>query len=478
LDDDPGSSSLWAVMLVSGGMAGNTSDFSGEWLTVLLKLILISVCAYLSAIFSGSEVAILSVNRIRLLELREQNNFSAKILLEILKKPNQIVSTLLVGNTTVNVVMVVLWTSILLRVNHVGQLNDIHLVTVGGLGINAGSLVLLFGGLLLTLFIVLFCEVLPKNLFHKNPEYYALKYAGFLESIIKTLTPLVWFTFNISKNILKLFGVKISSASAPITEDEIIDLIETGEHEGLIQEQEKEMIHSIFEFGDLRVRDVMVPRVDMNALKDVTTMTDALKMIVETGHSRVPVYHGNRDNIIGLIYAKDLLEKLGAGDIEQFKLIDMVREVEFVPEEMLLSNLFGEMKRKKNHFAIVADEYGGTAGLVSIEDVLEEIVGEIEDEYDVEEPLYRKEQSAWIVDGKLNLHDLEDIIETEIPENGADTVGGLLYQHLGRIPNAGDTVNLNEVSFTVRTVDNQRISEVEIRIVQKTQKETQMEVNE
>lgn len=429
MDDDPGPGNLWVLI-------------------ILFKFFIIVICGYLSAIFSGSEVAILSVNRIRLLELKEEGNRAARTLLDILERPSQIVSTLLVANVTANVVMVVLWANILIVLSAYYGLD---------------SWVLVAGGVLLTTVLILFCEILPKNLFHQNPEYHALKRAGFLRFTIAISTPIVWLTYNLSKLLLRMVGITLSSSAAPITEEEIIDLIDTGEEEGVIQEHEREMIHSIFEFGDLRVRDVMIPRVDMNALKHSAKMSDALQMVVETGHSRIPVYGKDRDDIVGLIYAKDLLDKLSDANVNEMPLKDLIHEVEFVPEEMAVSKLFNDMKSKKNHFAIVADEYGGTAGLVTIEDVLEEIVGEIEDEFDKEEPMVREEKGVWIVEGKLNLHDLEDLVEVEFPENGADTVGGLIYLHLGRIPDEGNQIEMSGLIFKVLQVENQRITEIEIR---------------
>ncbi len=429
MDDDPGPGSIWVLI-------------------ILFKFFIIVICGYLSAIFSGSEVAILSVNRMRLLELKEEGNRAAKILLGILERPSQIVSTLLVANVTANVVMVVLWANILIVLSGYYSL---------------GAWVLVAGGILLTTVLILFCEILPKNLFHQNPEYHALKRAGFLRFTIVISTPIVWLAYNLSKLLLRMVGITLSSSAAPITEEEIIDLIETGEEEGVIQEQEREMIHSIFEFGDLRVRDVMIPRVDMNALKHTANLSDALKMIVETGNSRIPVYGKDRDDIVGLIYAKDLLDRLGDKNVDEIPLKDLIQEVEFVPEEMALSKLFNDMKSKKNHFAIVADEYGGTAGLITIEDVLEEIVGDIEDEFDREEPLAREKEGVWIVEGKLNLHDLEDLVNVEFPENGADTVGGLIYLKLGRIPDEGNQIEMSGLLFKVLKVENQRITEIEIR---------------
>ncbi|MBU1023004.1 hemolysin family protein [bacterium] len=456
MDDDHGPQVLWAIYALVAG----EPDYLQFWGVLLLKLIIVIVCGILSAIFSGSEVAILSVKRIRMMELKEEGNKAALILLKILEKPSQIVSTLLVANTTVNVVMVVLWTNSLISLS----------VLYGW-----SSFILVVGGLFLTMVIILFCEILPKNLFHSNPEFYVLHYARFLYLTIRTAHWLVWLTYNASKLVLRVFGITLSSGVTLITEEEIIDLIETGEEEGIIQEQEKEMIHSIFEFGDLRVRDVMVPRVDMIALRQTANVADALAKVVDTGHSRIPIYGKDRDDIIGLLYAKDLLDKLGDENVEDNTLQDLIQDVEYVPEEMPLSNLFKLMKRKKNHFAIVVDEYGGTAGFVTIEDILEEIVGEIQDEYDQQETTVKEDKGVWVVEGKLNLHDLEDLVDIEIPQNGADTVGGLIYSELGRIPDVGNIIELAGLTFKILRVNNQRITEIEIRKAKKTRHATETE---
>jgi len=441
LDSDPGSGSLWAI--------------------IFIKLIIISVCAYLSAIFSGSEVAILSLNRMRLLELADGGDRRAKILLYILETPSEIVSALLVANTTVNVIIVVLWTNILLGISR--NLPDYTIFKPLNLIMSTKVLLVAIGGILVTIFIVVICEMFPKNYFHKNPESQALSRAGFLKALITISRPLVRLIYIMAKSIVRIFGISLSGTSSPITEEEIINLIETGEETGVIKTGERDMIHSIFEFGDLKVKDIMIPRVDMVALSIKSSLKDALDMIVKSGHSRLPVYGESKDDILGLLYAKDLLGKLGQKDFEKLPIEKLHRDVEYVTDEMLLSNLFNEMKRKKSHFAIVVDEYGGTAGIVTIEDVLEELVGEIEDEFDKSHKLHIYDGDKWIVKSKLNLHDLETLTDVALPENGADTVGGLIFQKLGRIPSEGEEIEIGKLTFRIRSVEKKRIKEIEVR---------------
>ncbi len=433
------------------------------WAIPLIKIVMIGICGYFSALFSGSEVAILSLNRIRLLELQENGDRSAATLLKILERPAQLISSLLVANTTVNVIMVVLWTNLLTTIIGLYNLRGVELFRINEAAFTASAAVLFVGGALLTLLIILFCEILPKNLFHRSPEQRVLSRAGFLRATIMISAPLVWLTENISRALLWIVGIRLSGAAPPITEEELLTLVESGEEGGVIRKKEREMIHSILEFGDLRVRDVMVPRVDMQALRRDCSVTEAMKRFVETGFSRLPVYGKNRDDIVGILLAKDMLGSLDQQDLEQRSIEPLVQEVEYVPEEMSLSVLFKEMKQKKVHIAIIADEYGGCAGLVTIEDVLEEIVGGIRDEFDKEAPLFLERDGAWVVNGKLNLHDLERMLDIELLEYDADTVGGLIFDKLERIPNAGESVELPHLIFTVKRVINQRIVEVEIR---------------
>jgi CBS domain containing-hemolysin-like protein len=221
-------------------------------------------------------------------------------------------------------------------------------------------------------------------------------------------------------------------------------MVTVGEDEGVLEEQEKEMIHSIFEFGDLVAREIMVPRVDISALDISSSVDDAVSLIVRTGHSRVPIYEETADRIKGILYAKDILRHAEDGDLDRITIADILRpSTMFVPETKDLSSLLEEMRAAKAHLAIVLDEYGGTAGIVTIEDILEEIVGDIQDEYDkpLERLVSREEDGSFVVDAKLGLHDFDDEIGVYLPEeDGVETVGGLLYQLLGRIPNVGETV--------------------------------------
>nr|WP_246525523.1 hemolysin family protein [Geomobilimonas luticola] len=247
-----------------------------------------------------------------------------------------------------------------------------------------------------------------------------------------------------------------------ITEEEIQDLMDAGEEEGLINEEENEMIRSIFALRDTTAREIMVPRTDMACVPVDATVQEVLQAIVGCGHSRLPVYDGTTDNIIGLIYAKDFLKYWGM-DESAVDLKRILRPPYFIPETKNLEELLQEFKKKRVHLAIVVDEYGGTSGLVTIEDLLEEIVGDIQDEYDVEEEwLVQEADGSLVVDGRLPIEELEEHFGIEVEREKFDTVGGLLFHLTGRIPAVGEEIENGTIRFTVLEADERRVSKVRI----------------
>ena len=248
----------------------------------------------------------------------------------------------------------------------------------------------------------------------------------------------------------------------PVTEEEIQDLMNAGEEEGLINEEENEMIQSIFALGDTVVREIMVPRTDMASVTVDATVREVLSSIIACGHSRIPVFNGSIDNIVGLIYAKDLLKYWGM-DESAVVLKNILRPPYFIPESKNLEELLHEFKKKRIHIAIVIDEYGGTSGLVTIEDLLEQIVGDIQDEYDLEEDwLVEAADGAVVVDARLPIEELEEHFGIEIEREKFDTVGGLIFHLTGRIPAVGEEVENGAIRLTVLAADERRISKVRI----------------
>jgi CBS domain containing-hemolysin-like protein len=256
----------------------------------------------------------------------------------------------------------------------------------------------------------------------------------------------------------------VGHGSALVSEEELKLLVNVGAEEGLIEKDEREMIEGILIFGDTLVREVMVPRIDIIALDSRATVSEALDQALREGHSRIPVYRDTIDNIAGLLYVRDLLPLLRDGELAR-SVGDLTRPVYYVPETMKVDDLLRNLQARKVHMAIIVDEYGGTAGLVTIEDLLEEIVGEIQDEYDVEEPTIEQiDPNTWVVDARMSLDDLNDETGLHLATEEVDSLGGLVYEQLGSIPRAGDQVDVGNVTITVRSVQGVRPEKLEIAV--------------
>jgi putative hemolysin len=274
--------------------------------------------------------------------------------------------------------------------------------------------------------------------------------------------PLVHLMVWLSNAIARIFGAEPRSDMPFVTEEEIKTLVDAGEEEGVIQEEEKEMIYSIFELGDTLAREVMVPRIDVVALDVSTPMLVALDTIMEAGHSRIPVYHETIDNVHGVLYAKDLLPYLREGRTD-VPLKKILRQAYFIPETKKASDLLPDLQQRRVHMAIVVDEYGGMAGLVTIEDLLEEIVGEIQDEYDIEEPFVEFiSDNEYMFDARVDLDDLNRLMDVALPTDDSDTLGGFIYAELGKVPAVGDQVVFHDMGFTVESVAGRRIKKVRV----------------
>ena len=313
---------------------------------------------------------------------------------------------------------------------------------------------------LLGVIFLLMVEILPKLVILRKAPDVSPALIRSIELLGVSFSPLV-------KVLLKLIGPKAAELTTevklPFAADEGLQTaIEVREGSGLLEEEEREMIHSIWEFGETNVKEVMVPRIDMVSADSKLSAQQALDVIVKSGHSRIPVFKNKVDNIVGLLYAKDLLKPLSKGE-KDFQITDLVREVYFVPETKKIDELLREFQSRRIHMAIVVDEYGGTSGLVTLEDLLEEIVGEIRDEYDTEEELIKvvNKQTAE-VSAKMNLHDLNEELGLELPNEEFDTLGGFIYDLAGAVPDKGAELKYRHLRFVVLEVRGQRVSKVKI----------------
>ncbi|MBU6430685.1 MAG: hemolysin family protein, partial [Cyanobacteria bacterium REEB65] len=268
--------------------------------------------------------------------------------------------------------------------------------------------------------------------------------------------------------LVRVFGKALALTGLPpspfVTDEEIRMLADVGEEEGTIESDEKEMIHGVLELGDTRVREIMVPRIDMECLSAEATLTEALDLIVRTGHSRIPVFRDTSDNIVGILYAKDLLPLFVSANPPRHLPSAYVRPATYIPESKRVDDLLTEMRRTKNHLVIVMDEYGGTAGLVTIEDILEEIVGEIQDEYDTEEelPIQHQPDGSIVVDGKLAIDEVNELLDVDLPTGEFDTIGGFVVGQLGRAPSTGEEVIYDGLRLVAQEVEARRLLRVHI----------------
>ena len=414
-------------------------DASGSPLGyVVLALLLV-----LSAFFSGSETALLAANKLRLRQLHEQGSARAGTVRRLLEEPGRVLTALLVGNNIVNVAATVFATAILVQV----------------WGPQRGPLYALIG---MTLLLLVVGEITPKTFAAKYADRLAMWVSRPVAWLTVLLSPVIRVLSLLSNLLLWPLGGRVDLASPLVTEEEIRLLVKVGEEEGVIQEDEREMIHSIFEFGDTVAREVMVPRIDMVCVADTDTVADALRVVRAEGHSRLPVYHESIDQIVGVVHVKDLVPFVQDGR-GQTPVKEASRPGYFIPESKPLDSLFREMRRRKAHLAIVVDEYGGTAGLVTIEDLLEEIVGPILDEYDVEEKLFEiVNESVALVDGRVSLEEVNEHLGLDLPVGEVDTVGGFVYSLLGHVPAQGESVTYDGVELFVEGLEGHRVARVRV----------------
>jgi CBS domain containing-hemolysin-like protein len=303
----------------------------------------------------------------------------------------------------------------------------------------------------------------PKTLALAHAERFAITLSLPIDFLGRALKPVIAFLTWVTSGIVRLFGAEVSS-DAQITAEELRLIVERGGEQGILEAEEEQMINAVIELGDQRIHEVMVPRIHMITLTADATLDDAIDKVIEEGHSRIPVYEGTIDEIVGILYAKDLLPFLKGSVDERPSLRSILRTPVFVPESMTVDDLLHELQRRKVHLAVVLDEYGGTAGLVTIEDLLEEIVGEIQDEYDEEEPLIvRISDDQARIDGRAAIDDLEELFDTDLgldDEDQYDTLGGLIYHRIGGVPKPGDRVQVDGLTLTVETTDGRRVGKV------------------
>jgi CBS domain containing-hemolysin-like protein len=394
----------------------------------------------IAGFFSAGVTALSRMTLPRALKLADEERRGARQLSELMQDPVRTLNLLALVELAAQVTAAVLLTAVVVP----------ELSTAPGVAIAA---------VVATLVLFVFAEVAPKTLAVQRTDSVACAVAPFLGRLAWVTSPLVRALIGAGNIVAPGRGL----ASGPfVTEDELRDMIDVAGVDEVIEESERAMIHSIFELGDTVVREIMVPRPDMVMVSDEDDLSRVVDLTLEAGHSRLPVYAGDRDKIIGLIYAKDVLRRLHRTGSERGEWQDLLRNAVFVPELKRIDKLLADLQSQKVHMAIVVDEYGATAGLVTIEDILEEIVGEIEDEYDTEQPMIEPlgDGTGWRVDARMPVGDLGELLETELPDEEWDTVGGLLFGTLGHVPRPGEDVEVCGVRLVAEKVKGRRVAKV------------------
>ncbi|MHB8960891.1 MAG: hemolysin family protein [Candidatus Limnocylindrales bacterium] len=421
------------------------------------EILLLIVLTILEGFFVAAEIALVSIRRSRVDQLVDEDRPGARRVRRLLDEPGRFLAVSQLGLTFIGFLA-----SAFAAVSLSQQLAG-ALVSVGVAASTADGLSLVIVTVVLALFTIVFAELVPKTLALAYAERFALTLAVPIDVLGRVLSPVVAILTGVTRAVARPFGATVNS-EAQITAEELRLIVERGGEQGILEAEEEQMINAVIELGDRRLHQVMVPRVDMIALPALATFDHAIEVIVDGGHSRVPVYETTVDEIVGILYAKDLLPFLKSDTAERPSMRTLLRTPVFVPESMSIDDLLHEFQRRKVHMAIVLDEYGGTAGLVTIEDLLEEIVGEIQDEYDVEEPLVeRLDEDRARVDGRAAIDDLLEIWDLRIEledEDEYDTVGGLVYHRMGGIPQPGDEIRMDGLHLTVESTDGRRVAKV------------------
>lgn len=406
-----------------------------------------------SGIFSATETALTSFRSIHLEEIEDKDPKKGKLLKLWLKKPNDMLTALLLGNNIVNILATSLATAFITSY-----------LANKGVG-NSKNVAIFTSTAIMTIVILIFGEITPKIIAKNNSTEISKMVITPIYYLTKLTTPIIFILSLISKLIGRIIGIDIKDETIMITEQDILSYVNVGEAEGVIESEEKDMIESMVSFGETCAKEVMTPRTSLFALEENKTLNDVWEELVSLGYSRIPVYKDVMDEVIGILYVKDILVALKEGDCDK-PLKEFVRKAYFVPETKPIIKILEDFKKQKVHIAVVIDEYGGTVGVVTIEDLIEEIFGEIRDEYDNEEDELIKSQGndCFEVDAILDIETINKELDIELPESeDYESLGGLIMSELDEIAEVGDVVYINGVELKVLEIEKMRIIKVLIK---------------
>ncbi len=434
--------------------------------SIILKLLLLFVLVIINAFFAMSEIAIISLNDNVVDKQAEDGNKKAKKVKKLTENPSNFLSTIQIGVTLAGFL-----TSASASSSFAAGLTE-KLVALGtpipANVINGISVVLIT--VIMSYFSLVFGELAPKRMAMQKPEKIAYSVVGIL-LVVKTITAPFVKVLSASTNlIVRLCGFDPNANEESVTEEEIRMMVDVGQEKGVIEDIQKEMIDNIFDFDDIDVSDIMTHRTDMFAVEDTDSLEQVVSISIEHGYSRIPVFHEDPDNIIGIVYIKDLLKYISSSLPKDKGPKDVMREAYYVPFSKSCGALFNEMCEKHMQMAVVVDEYGGTAGIVTMEDLLEAIVGNIQDEYDNEdEEIVEVSENVFTIDGTAYIEEVNELVGDIIPEGDYDTLGGFLISRLGYLPKDGDMteVEFENLKFTILNVEDRRIGKIRVEITPK-----------
>ena len=415
----------------------------------IIQLVIVIILLSASAFFSSAETALMTSNKLRMRNLAENGNKRAAKVLKVTENTDKMLSAILIGNNIVNLTASSISTALTLKI--------------------FGSKLVGIATGILTFLILVFGEITPKNVASKNAEKMALAYIGVISFLVTLLTPVIFIVNTVAKFVISIFN-KNGDDNNAVTEEELRAMVEYSHEEGIIENEEKKMIVNVVDFGDTVAGDIMVPRVDMVMVDEKSSYEEILQVFREERYTRIPVYEETPDNVIGILNVKDFLL---IEDKENFVMKELLREPLYTYEYKKTSALMMDMRKTGANIVIVLDEYGITAGLITLEDMLEEIVGEIRDEFDADEDegITKVSDLEYLIDGSTNLDDINDRIGLSLSSEEYESIGGLIMEKLGRLPVEGEIINFDNIVLTVKKMDHARIEKVCLKLKQPVIKE-------
>jgi len=414
--------------------------------TILIDAAIIAVSLMAVAVLSGAESSFISVNKIRIRSLIDKGDKRALAVQKILDEHDRLFSVVILSGNLFTILATSIGTAMTIRL--VGPEVGVVVATA-----------------MMTFLTVVFGELTPKTFSVTHSESVSLFLARPMLLYMRIISPLIWIFHQSTSLILNLLGVKERPSVPYVTEDEIKTMIKIGQEEGTIEAEEKDLLHRVFEFGDTEVSEAMIPRTEMIAISEDATVQDVLQLVSDKGYSRYPVMKENIDNIQGMLYIKDIMITMSQTDVSNLSVRNFMRDAYFVPENKMVTRLLDDMQKNNLHIAVVMDEYGGTAGLITLEDLMEQIVGGLQDEFEeieAEQDIEIIDESTFVVSGQTDLHEINQLMGVDLKDEDFNTIGGYVFGLFGRLPKVGEKVRTNDMKFLIMDMDGRKISRIKV----------------